>query len=548
MIKTALYARVSTAEQAEEGYSIDAQIETIIRKCEHEGRHVEFQYVDRGISGKSIKNRLNLQQLLKDANQGKFEEVWVWKTNRMARNQLDLLNIVEVLNKNNIAFRSCTEPFDTSTQIGKLMMSLLGSIGEFERGTIVDNVKMGMKQRARAGKWNGGVVLGYVSVKSEIDENKTRLEIVETEAFIVKEIFRLYSEGRGLKSLTNHINKLGYKSKKGNLFSINAVKEILMNPIYIGKIRFNRRENWSEKRRKGLNKNPIIVEGEHKPIIPIELWERVQRLYSERSHKPNRIYSGSYPLTGLIKCPMCGASMVAGRVKKKHKDGNYVIHRYYQCGAWRNKGTAACRSNSVKADAVEQFVFDKIHLSLFNENILKDLVNNINEKRKSTIKPLEDQMQQIEKEICAFDMKKSKWFELYEDSMISKEDLSQRLASITEEVKNKIKLKESLQAKLRLNNSEPVDYQVVKNLMTNFNQIIRNAAHDKKKTILNMVVERITINNERKVDTIILHFDGKSKNHILGKKEGESSNEDSPSFNFSLVLYQNQNQKYGGNK
>nr|WP_285289074.1 zinc ribbon domain-containing protein [Bacillus sp. ISL-47] len=143
-------------------------------------------------------------------------------------------------------------------------------------------------------------------------------------------------------------------------------------------------------------------------------------MYSERSNKPNRIYSGSYPLTGLIKCPMCGGSMVAGRVKKKHKDGSYVIHRYYQCGAWRNKGIAACRSNSVKADAVEQFVFDKIHLSLFNENILKDLVNNINEKRNSTIKPLEDQMQQIEKEICAYDMKKSKWFELYEDSMISK--------------------------------------------------------------------------------------------------------------------------------
>ncbi|WP_353050264.1 recombinase family protein [Bacillus sp. ISL-47] len=201
---------------------------------------------------------------------------------------------------------------------------------------------------------------------------------------------------------------------------MNAVKEILMNPIYIGKIRFNRRENWSEKRRKGVNKNPIIVDGEHKPIIPIELWERVQKLYSERSNKPNRIYSGSYPLTGLIKCPMCGGSMVAGRVKKKHKDGSYVIHRYYQCGAWRNKGIAACRSNSVKADAVEQFVFDKIHLSLFNENILKDLVNNINEKRNSTIKPLEDQMQQIEKEICAYDMKKSKWFELYEDSMISK--------------------------------------------------------------------------------------------------------------------------------
>jgi site-specific DNA recombinase len=538
VIPVGLYARVSTAEQAEEGYSIDAQIETIIRKCEQEGRQVVYQYVDRGISGKSIKNRVNLQQLLKDANEGNSKEVWVWKTNRLARNQLDLLNIVEEFNKNNIAFRSCTEPFDTSTNIGKLMMSLLGSIGEFERGTIVDNVKMGMKQRARSGKWNGGLVLGYASVKSEIDENKTRLEIVEEEAFIVKEIFQLYSEGRGLKSLTNHINKLGYKSKKGNLFSINAVKEILMNPIYIGKIRFNRKENWNEKRRKGINKNPIIVDGEHKAIISVELWEKVQKLYSQRSNKPNRIYSGSFPLTGLLKCPMCGSSMVAGRVKKKHKDGSHLIYRYYQCGAWRNKGTAACKSNSVKADEVEQFVFDKIQFSLLNESILGDIVNNINEKRKSTIKPLEDQMQQIEKEICAYDNKKSKWFELFEDSMISKEDLSQRLASISEEIQNKVKLKESIQTKLRLNNSEPVDYQVVKKLMNNFNEIIRNATYDKKKTILNMVVERITVNKEREIESIILHFDRKSSNHILGKKEDGSSNEDPSSFNFTLALYQ----------
>ena len=329
-----------------------------------------------------------------------------------------------------------------------------------------------------------------MSVKSEKDDNKTRLEVVEKEALIVREIFRLYSEGRGLKSLTNYINKIGYKSKKGNLFSINAVIEILMNPIYIGKIRYNRRENWSEKRRKGTNKNPIIVDGEHDAIITEELWDKVQKLYSQRSNKPNRIYSGSYPLTGLLKCPACGSSMVAGRVKKKHKDESYVIHRYYHCGAWRNKGTAACRSNGVKADIVEEFVFNKIQGSLLSENILKDIVNNLNKKRRSTIKPLEEQLVQIEKEIHGYDSKKSKWFELYEDGMISKEDLSHRLGSITEEIEIKRKHKESIQEKLRLNNSEPIDLHIVKDLMNNFNEIIRNANNDKKKTILNLVIQR----------------------------------------------------------
>lgn len=536
MIRAVIYARVSTAEQAEEGYSIDAQIDTVRKRIELDGKQVISNYIDRGISGKSMEKRLQLQQLLKDAKEKKFDEVWVWKTNRLARNHLDLLKIVEELNKSNVNFKSCSEHFDTTTPQGRLMMNVLASIGEFERETIVDNVKMGMKQRARLGKWNGGQVLGYISAKNNKDDTKTRLEVVEEEAFIVREIFKLYSEGRGLKSLTNHINKLGYKSKKGNMFSINAVKEILMNPIYIGKIRYNRRENWSEKRRKGTNKNPIIVDGEHDAIITMDLWEKVQKLYSQRSHKPNRVYSGSYPLTGLLKCPACGSSMVAGRVKKKHKDGSYVIHRYYHCGAWRNKGTAACRSNGVKADEVEQFVFNKVQSSLVNESVLRDIVNNLNEKRKRTIRPLEEQLQQMERDIRGYDNKKNKWFELFEDGMITKEDLSKRLGSISEDIEMKRKHKESIQEKLRLNNSDPIEFQVVKNLMSNLNDIIRNANHDQKKTILNLVVDKILLSKERKVESIILHFDGKSKNQILGKKEDGSSVEDPSSFNFTLVL------------
>ncbi|WP_088311974.1 recombinase family protein [Bacillus cereus] len=536
MIKAVIYARVSTAEQAEEGYSIDAQVETVTRKCEQEGRQVIFKYIDRGVSGKSIKKRLSLQQLLKDAKEKKFDEVWVWKTNRLARNHLDLLKIVDELDRANVGFRSCSESFDTSTATGKLLLNVLASIGEFERETIVENVKMGMKQRAKQGKWNGGQVLGYKSINMDEDESKTRLDVVEKEAFIVREIFRLYSEGKGLKSLTNHINKLGYRSKKGNLFSINAVKEILMNPIYIGKIRYNRRENWSEKRRRGINKNPIIVEGEHEAIISFELWERVQKLYAQRSNKPNRIYSGTFPLTGLLKCPACGSSMVAGRVKKTLKDGSFIIHRYYHCGAWRNKGTAACSSNGVKADLVEGFVFNKIRDSLFNEDILKDIVKKMNDKRKNVIKPLEDQLRQMDKHINELESKKNKIFELYEDGVIGKESLTSRLNLISEDVKNNIKNKELLQETLKLNNSEPIEYELVKKLMKNFDKIINNTDHERKKTILNLVVERINVNKDRQVDSIILHFDGKARNYILGDKEDESSIEDSSSFNFSITL------------
>lgn len=317
-----------------------------------------------------------------------------------------MLKIVDKLDKFNVDFKSCSEAFDTSTPTGKLMMNLLASVGEFERETIVENVKMGMKQRAKMGKWNGGIVLGYRSIKFGQDKEKTRLEIIEEEAEIVRMIFELYASGRGLRSLVNHINQLGYKTKKGNMFAIATIKEILQNPIYIGKIRYNRMQNWNEKIRKGKNSNPIIVDGEHEPIIDLNLWNKVQKIYKERSQKPIRNFSGSYPLTGLLKCPECGASMVAGVTKKKRKDGTYNVHKYYFCGNWRNKGIAACHSNSIRKDNIEEIVFNKINEVLYDKSILEDLVININKKSKEIIKPLENQLNHIERELRALEIKK----------------------------------------------------------------------------------------------------------------------------------------------
>ena len=159
--RVAIYCRVSTVEQAEEGYSVDEQRRRCIEDCEKEGHEVFKVYEDRGISGKNITNRPGIKQLLEDATKNKFDLVVVWKLNRISRKLLDILNIVDLLNKHNIAFRSLTENFETETPSGKLQLNIMGAIGEFERETIAENVKMGLLARAREGRWNGGVVLGY---------------------------------------------------------------------------------------------------------------------------------------------------------------------------------------------------------------------------------------------------------------------------------------------------------------------------------------------------------------------------------------------------
>jgi site-specific DNA recombinase len=347
-------------------------------------------------------------------------------------------------------------------------------------------------------------------------------------------IFQLYASGRGLRSLVNHINQLGYKTKKGNMFAIATIKEILQNPIYIGKIRYNRMQNWNEKRRKGKNANPIIVDGEHDPIIGIDLWNKVQKIYKEKSQKPIRNFSGSYPLTGLLKCPECGASMVAGETKKIRKDGTYNVHKYYFCGNWRNKGIAACHSNGIRKEKIEEIVFNKINEVLYDKPILEDLVININKKSKEIIKPLENQLSHIEKELRTLEIKKSKVFELYEDGIINKLDLAERLKETSQKVDAKLLKKENIQRQLNQNTSGPIDFTVVGELMSKFNNILKEASVEKKKLVLNLIVQKINVNPDRTVKSIILNFDQKTKRYLIN--EEDESVIDSSSFNISLEI------------
>lgn len=443
--RVAIYARVSTEEQAEHGYSIDAQLDTLRNYCKMYGKTVYGEYVDRGVSGKSIEGRYELQRLLGDAETGEIDEVVVWKINRLARKTVDLLKIVDHFSKYNVAFRSFSENFETETAMGKFCFHMLAAVGELERNTIVDNVKMGMKQRARTGNFNGGLVLGYRSLATGDKRNKeSSLEIVTEEAAIVRKIFELYASGKGLRAIANQLNHEGHKTKMDNPFSTTSIKEIVTNPIYAGIIRYNRFENWNERRRKGKNPEPIIVEGKHEPIIAKELWEKVQLLHNEKSKVNPRVFDGQYLLTGLIRCPECGAPMVANRTKNKLKNGTFITRRYYSCSNFRNKGSVVCHANSVGADYAEQYILDRIREVISEPQILQDLVEPVNQRKSNKIGPLQHERQSIETKLAAIEEKRKKYFTLYEEDAIDRETFVTRLDQLSDESESLLSLKRRL--------------------------------------------------------------------------------------------------------
>ncbi|MCD8902846.1 cassette chromosome recombinase CcrB [Staphylococcus gallinarum] len=376
------YIRVSTERQVE-GYSVDGQITQIEQFCQFNGYDLVDIYADRGISGKSM-NRPALQRMLQDAKNGKLDCVIVYKINRLARNTSNLLTIVEELHRQNVEFFSLSERMEVKNSTGKLLLNILASFSEFERNTILENIYTGQHQRALEGYYQGNLPLGY----NNIPDNKKELIINQHEANIVKYIFESYAKGHGYRKIANALNHKGYVTKKGNPFSISAVTYILSNPFYIGKIQFAKYKDWNDKRRKGLNDNPVIVEGKHTPIISQDLWDKVQARKKQVSKKPQVHGKGTNLLTGIIFCEKCGAAYAASNTTNTLKDGTKKRIRYYSCSNFRNKGSKVCSANSVRADVIEKYVMDQILEIVKSDKVIKQVVERVNQENKVDVAAL----------------------------------------------------------------------------------------------------------------------------------------------------------------
>ncbi|ELC8381606.1 recombinase family protein [Clostridium perfringens] len=519
----AIYCRVSTEEQSENGYSIDEQERLLEEWCKKMGYVIYKCYSDRGISGKNIKDRPALKELLSDAKAGKFDMVISWKINRLSRKLEDVLKIVNLLEKNNITFKSYSEPFETDTPAGRMQFQMMALIGEFERGTIAQNVKMGMIAKAKYGNWCGGRVLGYDLVPNNSPEEekkgKNKLEINEKEAEIVRFIFNEYSKGKGYKAITNKMNKLGYKTKKGNNFSVGSIRDILTNPVYIGEIRYNVRQNWSEKRRRNINPNPIRVKGKHEAIIDRELWDKVQLILESKKGKPSRIYDGEYPLTGILRCPKCGAGMVISRTTNTLADGTKKRIAYYCCGNWKNKGTSVCNSNTIRVDKANEYVFKKIEELVSNEAMIKAVVKSINKERKDKVKPAKRLLGDIDKELEKLDKRKRKIFEAYEDDILTKEEFQTRKDELNEKIRTLEEEKKPLLNTISDEVSEDIPYEFIKDILMNFSKILNSSvSREQQKKLLHMIISEITMNESREIDSIKLNINDNLVEYLV--KEG----------------------------
>jgi site-specific DNA recombinase len=311
------YIRVSTEEQAASGYSLAAQRERLESFARSQGWALAHVYEDDGYSAKDT-NRPALQQLLADAAAG--EVILVYKLDRLTRSVLDLYDLMKTFDERRLLFKSATEEFNTTTSHGRLMITLVAVLAQWERETIAERVKMGRQKKAANGEWPGGPVpFGYVGRPGKIRSGRQliRLEPDPDRAHLVRAIFERYLAGHGVRSLCLWLNdELGVRTAGGRRWQVTALTRLLTNPVYCGDVIHGRRAPGAA--------TVTRVRGGHEAVVPRETFEAVQALFQRRRTMAPRHATGAYPLAGVARCDVCDGPVAAAANRRQ---GAY----YYRC-------------------------------------------------------------------------------------------------------------------------------------------------------------------------------------------------------------------------
>lgn len=459
-----IYIRVSTREQAEEGYSIGEQQERLIKYAEAMGWTIAKVYIDPGHSGATL-DRPALQDLI--SNIKRVNVILVDKLDRLSRSQFDTLYLIKkVFEANDVALVSRNESFDTSTPFGRAALGIMSVFAELEREKIKERMADGRAGRAKEGKWHGTPPIGY-----DYDPDTGYLKVNEYEAMQVKEAFELTAQRVPVFEIVHSFQAKGYRTKYGRWWR-ETLRNLLTRRVYIGEIFYNGE----------------YYESKHTPIIDLELFDAVQVIMAERSkendkYRPGKRYAS--PLGGMIWCKQCGAKY---HYRRNGRRDDNTPRGYYICYS-RSKSDRkmvrdpGCRNENYRDTRLEGIVYDEIRKLKTDPEYIDSLRRSVDTSDKEAT---------IQARVKGLSEKISKLMDLYTLGTIPIEDISKKIEPLAEE-------KKALESELKtLKAVEPtVPIEQVHDLVDAFEKILETgdcyAIHD----AVSEIVDYIEIDGEK---------------------------------------------------
>jgi len=340
MINTGIYVRVSTEEQVREGYSIRAQQEKLKAYADIKDWQIYKVYTDEGISGKDIEGRPAIKEMIADVENGKINNVLVYKIDRLTRSTKNLIELIDLFNHHHCAFNSLNESIDTNSATGRMFLKIVGIFAEFERENLAERIRMGKERKVREGysicSWTQSY--GY---KRELGQNKQ--VIVTEEAAVVRRIFNMYLfDDLSLNKIAKKLNaeKIPTKTQK-NLWISCTVKVLLRNPTYIGKVRYSTEDS----------SRYFEADGKHEPLIDENIFyqtqEKLERI--KKFSRTKRPRSDVY-FCGVLYCSTCNGRMTTKWNYNRRADGTKKEHSNYKCS---NAHHGICSTSTLSHKKVE---------------------------------------------------------------------------------------------------------------------------------------------------------------------------------------------------
>lgn len=382
--KCVLYLRVSLERQVE-GYSLEGQKRYLKDWAEFEGMAVVDTYVDAGKSGKSISGRDEFQRMLDDISTRRIDidYVIVFKLSRFGRNAKDVLNSLSQLQRYGVNLICKEDGLDSSTSMGRMMITILGAVAEMERENILAQSMLGREEKAKQGGWNGGIApYGY-------DLQNGKLEIKEDEARIVALIFdKFVNEAMGYSTIAKYLNEQGIpkpatKTSNGRPFTdwtVQHIKKMLSNPVYTGRVTYGRtrqkRVEGTDNEFRRVRSTNYITSSKisHEPIIDDKLFEKAQLKYQETAvNSPKIGRAPKHLLSGILRCPQCGSAMIADHSGWQNRGGSKKEVLNYQCGHHSGARGGQCKKNAIRAEWVETEVIEYTKRLIQNPKFAEDI-------------------------------------------------------------------------------------------------------------------------------------------------------------------------------
>ena len=367
-----IYIRVSTEDQAREGFSLGEQEEKLRQLCSFKDFQVYKVYQDRGISAKDMEHRPGFQKMMDDMRKGKINYIVAYKLDRVTRSVRDLEQLIDELEKYNCYLICERDDVNTSTANGRFFVRMLTVLSQLEIEVVSERTKFGMNGAIKAGHLPGKCPLGYYRDKDKV------VKIDPITSQVVKRIFKMYLEGKSYYRISEIFNdeKVLYPREKE--WTEASIRTIVNNQIYVGDyIRNKTSDNESDR---------VVYENVVAPIITRAEWEEVQK----QKEKNKQAFSRDrvYIFYQRLYCSKCGTIMNCTSPGGKKR--GYLYYRCDKCKTAVNESNVEKEIMSfilslVEYDAVVKKYFypilaDKENVSSKN---IEDKINELNQKREN---------------------------------------------------------------------------------------------------------------------------------------------------------------------